>query len=54
MGLSRVIVIESKLFSIVREGGVIRITKRGRSFKQELLLGLGTAQWLGRALGDCA
>lgn len=52
MGYIREIVIESKLFSVVREGGLVRITERGRRLKQELLLGLGTVQWLQRALED--
>ncbi|KAG6684306.1 hypothetical protein I3842_12G056500 [Carya illinoinensis] len=53
MGFRREFVIDSKLFSVVREGGLIRITERGRRFKQELLFGLGTAQWLGGALEGC-
>lgn len=53
MGFVRELVIETKLFSVVREGGLICITERGRRRKQELLLGLGTAQWLERAMEDC-
>lgn len=53
MGLERELVIESKLFVVVREGGLICIIERGRRFKQELLLGLGTVKWLGRTLEDC-
>lgn len=54
MGFARELVIESKLFTVVREGGLNRIFERVRRFKQELLLGLGTAKWLRRALEDCA
>ena len=54
MSFIKEFVIETKLFSVKREGGLIRIPERGRRFKQELLLGLETAQWLGGALEGCA
>lgn len=44
MVFARELGIEAKLFSVVREGGLVRITESGRRFKHELLLGLGTSQ----------
>lgn len=53
MIFAREVVIEAKLFSVVR-GGLIRITESGKRVKQKLPLGLGTVQWLGRVLDDDA
>ncbi|KAF5447553.1 hypothetical protein F2P56_033099 [Juglans regia] len=52
MGSFWELVIEAKIFSIMREGGLIRIIERGRRFKQEVLMGLSTAQWLERVLEE--
>lgn len=38
--------IESKLFTLVKEGGSVRITERGWKRKQELLVEKSTTQWL--------
>ena len=53
MGFTKELVIESKLFSLVNEGCLLRITKRGWKIEHELLLGISTMQWLGKALEDC-
>lgn len=53
MGFTKELVIESKLFSLVKEGCLLCITERGWKMEHELLLGLPTVQWIGRALEDC-
>lgn len=51
---SKELVIETKLFTLMKEGSLLRIIERGWKFKNEVQLGHATIQWLRRALDDCS
>ncbi|KAF5466327.1 hypothetical protein F2P56_016265, partial [Juglans regia] len=54
MGLKREVVVESKLFTLVKEGDSVCITEKGWKRKQELVIEKSTTQWLVKSLEACS
>lgn len=53
MGFSKDLVIESKVFSLVKEGSFLLIRERSWKVMNKLTLGFFTVQWFAKALEDC-
>ena len=53
MGSSMELVIESKSFTLVKEGSMLGITERSRRLISKLILGSTTVQWLAKAMEAC-
>lgn len=50
MGFSLQLVIESKFFSLARDGRYLCITEKSRRFVKEIVLGMSMVFWLAKAL----
>lgn len=53
MGFTNHLVIESKVFSLLREGGSLHITEKGRKVMKEHWLGWPTVSWFAHGLEAC-
>lgn len=53
LGLSKHLVIESKVFSLLENGSLMLITKGSWKVVNELRMGLSTMQWFAKTLQNC-
>lgn len=53
MGPSKLVVIKSKAFEVIRDGRHVHLTERSWGVVKGMSLGLATALWLTKALENC-